>query len=184
METFSALLAICAGNSLVPGEFPAQRPVTRNFDVFFDLRLNKRLSKQWWGWWFETLSHSLWRHRNDDFQLPYGISSKGPECWQWKQLHQGVHFFIGNIKLYYQYAIISAIYDVWVSYIEIQMNIKIYSAIDRHINTSKHNNILHMSWNKRCLTACVQFLNISRLTQCLCAKLENTPSIDILFFMG
>ena len=39
METFSALLAICAGNSLVPGEFPAQRPVTRSFDVFFDLRL-------------------------------------------------------------------------------------------------------------------------------------------------
>ena len=46
METFSALLAICAGNSLVPGEVPAQRPVTRCFDVFFDLRLNKRLSKQ------------------------------------------------------------------------------------------------------------------------------------------
>ena len=42
METFCALLAICAGNSPVPGEFPAQRPVTRNFDVFFDLRLNKR----------------------------------------------------------------------------------------------------------------------------------------------
>ena len=42
METFSALLAICAGNSPVPGEFPAQRPVTRSFDVFFDLRLNKR----------------------------------------------------------------------------------------------------------------------------------------------
>ena len=38
METFSALLAICAGNSPVPGEFPTQRPVTRNFDVFFDLR--------------------------------------------------------------------------------------------------------------------------------------------------
>ena len=64
METFSALLTICAENSPVPGEFPAQRPVTRNFDVFFDLRLNKRLSKQWWGWWFETLSHPLWRHRN------------------------------------------------------------------------------------------------------------------------
>ena len=51
METFSALLAICAGNSPVPGEFPAQRPVTRSFDVFFDLRPIKRLSKQWWGWW-------------------------------------------------------------------------------------------------------------------------------------
>ena len=40
METFSALLVICAGNSPVPGDFPAQRPVTRSFDVFFDLRLN------------------------------------------------------------------------------------------------------------------------------------------------
>ena len=40
METFSALLAICAGKSPVPGEFPAQRPVTRSFDVIFDLRLN------------------------------------------------------------------------------------------------------------------------------------------------
>ena len=65
METFSALLAICAGNSPVPGEFPEQRPVTRSFDVFFDLRLNKLLSKQSWGWWFETLSRPLWRHRND-----------------------------------------------------------------------------------------------------------------------
>ena len=62
METFSALLAICAGNSPVPAEFPAQRPVTRNFDDFFDLRLNKRLSKQSWGWRFETLSRPLWRH--------------------------------------------------------------------------------------------------------------------------
>ena len=63
-ETFSALLAICAGNSPVPGDFPTQRPVTRSFDVFFHLRLNKRLSKQWWGWWFETLSRPFWRHRN------------------------------------------------------------------------------------------------------------------------
>ena len=38
MEAFSALLAICAGNSPVTGEFPAQRPVKRNFDIFFDLR--------------------------------------------------------------------------------------------------------------------------------------------------
>ena len=46
METFSELLALCPGNSPVTGEFPAQRPVTRSFDVFFDLRLKKRLSKQ------------------------------------------------------------------------------------------------------------------------------------------
>ena len=64
MEAFSALLAICAENSPVPGEFPAQRPLTRRFDVFLDLRPNKRLRKQSWGWWFETLSRPLWRHRN------------------------------------------------------------------------------------------------------------------------
>ena len=62
--SISALLALCAGNSPVTGEFPAQRPVTRGFDVFFDLGMNKRLSKQSWGWWFETPSHPLWRHCN------------------------------------------------------------------------------------------------------------------------
>ena len=64
MEAFSALLVICAGNTPVSGKFPIQRPVTRSFDVFFDLHLNKRLSKQSWGWWFETPSWSLWPHRN------------------------------------------------------------------------------------------------------------------------
>ena len=48
-----------------PGEFPTQRPVTRSFDVFFDLRLNKRLSKQPWGWWFETPSWTLRCQCND-----------------------------------------------------------------------------------------------------------------------
>ena len=61
METFSALLAIWEGNSPVTGGFPAQRPVTQSFDVFFDLRLNEWLSKQWWGWWFETLYISLYQ---------------------------------------------------------------------------------------------------------------------------
>ena len=46
---------------------PHQWPVARNFDVFFDLRLKKRLSKQPWGWWFDTPSCSLWRHCNDSF---------------------------------------------------------------------------------------------------------------------
>ena len=64
MKTLSALLAICAGNSLVTGEFPTQRPVKLSFDVFFDLRLNKWLSKQPWGWWFEMPSCPLWRQCN------------------------------------------------------------------------------------------------------------------------
>ena len=41
------------------GEFTGSGPVTRSFDVFFDLSLNKRLSKQPWGWWFETPSCAL-----------------------------------------------------------------------------------------------------------------------------
>ena len=65
METFSLLLALCAGNSPVTGEFPAQRPVTQSFDVSLDLRLNKQLRKQSWDWWFEMPSRSLWRHHND-----------------------------------------------------------------------------------------------------------------------
>ena len=48
----------------VTGEFPSQRPVTRSFDVFLDLRPNIRLSKQSQDWWFETLSRPLWRHCN------------------------------------------------------------------------------------------------------------------------
>ena len=52
------------GNSPVTGKFPSQRPVTRSFDVFFYLRLNKRMSKQWWGWWFEIPSHPRWRQCN------------------------------------------------------------------------------------------------------------------------
>ena len=67
MKIFSALLAICAGHSPVTGEFPAQRPVTRGFDIYFDLLLNKRLSKQSWGWWFEMPSCPLC-HYNDFYR--------------------------------------------------------------------------------------------------------------------
>ena len=74
MKKNSALLALCAGNSPVTGEFPTQRPVTRNFYAFFDLRVNKRLSKQSWGWRFENAieliitslqwEQMVWEHNN------------------------------------------------------------------------------------------------------------------------
>ena len=72
---FSALLAICVGNSPVTDEFPTQRPVTRSFD----LRLNKLLSKQRWSWWFETQSRPLGRHCNINIEVrplkyTYGIA--------------------------------------------------------------------------------------------------------------
>ena len=64
IETFSALLALCAGNSPVTGEFPAQRLVTRSFDAFLSAP-EFPVGKQSWGWWCETSSHLLWRHYND-----------------------------------------------------------------------------------------------------------------------
>ena len=64
METFSASLVICVGNSPAPGEFPTQRPETWSFDASFNLRPNKRLSKQSRCWWFETPSRPLWRNCN------------------------------------------------------------------------------------------------------------------------
>ena len=87
METFFALLALCAGNSPVTCEFLAQRPVTRSFDVSFDLRLNK----QSWCWWYETLSRSLWRHCKIHHNWPHIVRSKpfrkgrrGSELfWRW-----------------------------------------------------------------------------------------------------
>ena len=74
MEKFSALLVLCAGKSPVTAEFPSQRPVTGNFDMFFELRPNK----QSWGWWFETPSHSLWRHYNEILFLFTTIYFLGP----------------------------------------------------------------------------------------------------------
>ena len=100
METFSAILTLCAGNSPVTGEFPSQRPVTRSFGVFFVLRLNKRLSKQSKRRWFETPSGSSWCHCNEEnlsYIFKYHASEKRSDtrrhsidnnrialvCWDW-----------------------------------------------------------------------------------------------------
>ena len=69
MEKISALLALCAGNSPVTGEFPSQRPVMQSFDGFFDLRLNNPLSKQPRCQWFEMPSGPLWHHCNEVAQI-------------------------------------------------------------------------------------------------------------------
>ena len=73
MEACSALLAICVGTLPVTSEFPAERPVPRSFEVFLDPHLNKRLSKQSWGWWFETPSLPLWHHCNVHLKYKPGL---------------------------------------------------------------------------------------------------------------
>ena len=75
METFSALLALCAGNSPVTCELPPQRPVMRSFDAIFDLRLNKRLvNNRYVG--------DLGRHRaHYDVTLMYLAVTGSVEAW-------------------------------------------------------------------------------------------------------
>ena len=64
MGTFSAQLALCAGNSTVTAEFPPRKASDAELWCFIHLCLNKRLSKQSWGWGFETPLRSVRRHSN------------------------------------------------------------------------------------------------------------------------
>ena len=72
----------------VTGELPSQKPVTWSVDVFFDLGLNKRLSKQSRHWWLKTWPRSLWRHSNAIIQSDFFIIY-AEICMSW--LQQGVH---------------------------------------------------------------------------------------------
>ena len=65
-------------------EAKAQKPMTRSFDVFFDLCLNKRLSKQSRRRWFETPSRSLWRHCNGQAVLAMTTTRCGRVTWLWR----------------------------------------------------------------------------------------------------
>ena len=86
METFSALLALCEGNSPLTGEFPSQRPVTRSFDVFFYLHLNKRLGKPPKRQWFETHSDVTVMGNASCITGPSWVESPGD---QWIPLIKG-----------------------------------------------------------------------------------------------
>ena len=88
METFSELLAICAGNSPVPGEFP-HKGQWRGADVFFELPPNKRLSEQSRGWWFEMHSRPLRRHCNASWQMESGFQQ--PCRWPRSPGISGIH---------------------------------------------------------------------------------------------
>ena len=90
METFSALLAICVGNSPAIGEFPAQRPVTRSFGVFFDPRLNERVRKHKnisiiyiiTPRWYDTGSWNICSCKTRSY-LYYIVNVMG--TWWWKE---------------------------------------------------------------------------------------------------
>ena len=79
------------------GEFPAHRPVTQSFDVFFGLCRNKRLSKQSWGWWFETPFRSSWRHCNAEKKVLLTITSM--ICILFRGWHHGMKMMFASLSL-------------------------------------------------------------------------------------
>ena len=141
MGTFSALLTICAGNSPVNGEFPAQRPVARSFDIFFDLRLNKQLSKQSWGWWSETPMSSFWRQCNATIMnsvitaldciwhnlrivfvfalVNYAIIGSANWCWSYDNDEKLSTAFLGTVAVKFKpkYSICLTMKSIWNSHL-------------------------------------------------------------------
>ena len=86
----SALLALYAANAPVTGGFPSQRPVMQSCDVFFYLCLNKRLSKQTWGWWFETQWRLLWYHCNIQCQVALSLELLH-DIWELTEFTKSTH---------------------------------------------------------------------------------------------
>ena len=143
METFSAILAIWAG------KWPAQRPVTRSFDVFLDLSPNKRLSKQWWGWWFETPSRPLCRHCNGFMRLMYAGSTRKPprspvdsptkgsntELRCFFAVHLNKHLKKLSSCWWFETPRCSCHYNVWIWSVYIQLTLWLINCITRIIST-------------------------------------------------
>ena len=113
METFSALLAFGAGNSPFSGEFPSQRPGTLSFDVSLIFALNKRLSKQSWGWLFEMPQRSLWRHCNDSLHNCCAVTAPTFIWWRWhaKLLDKELACTLTSAKLRASYIVFHPIYS-------------------------------------------------------------------------
>ena len=101
METIFAQLALCEGKPPVTGVFPSQKVNKASFDIFFDVRLNKRITKQWSRRWFETPGCSLWRHYNwhSDDQNTDPVFIQG----HLYRPFEGICFFYYLLLLFYHY---------------------------------------------------------------------------------
>ena len=130
-----------------PRECPAQSPVTLSFDIFFDLRLYNRLSKQSWGWWFEMPSRPLWRHCNVLWHWMLHCFS----IWSLTQRGRVTHICVGtnnNIgsdnglspgrrqAIIWTYAGILLIGPLWTNFSGILSKIHTFSFKKMHFKTS------------------------------------------------
>ena len=114
METFSALLVLCEGSPVTNG-FPWQRSVTWGFGVFFDLRLNIRLSKQSRRRWFEMPSRLLWRHSNHEPQSFSGNNSVFRSKLQSKRTRFQQYKYLSIAKIWIIYPLAYVLYNMGIS---------------------------------------------------------------------
>ena len=108
METFSALLALCVGNSPVNSPHKGQwRGV-----LMFYVRLNKRLSKQWQGWWFETPSRLLWRHCLEGIFMQSSFTRCEYFCdkIQFVKLNKNIFFMENRLTFRYLWTLVMCTY--------------------------------------------------------------------------
>ena len=147
METFSALLAL----SPVTGEFPSLRPVVRSFDVFFDLRLNKRLSKQSWGWRFEMPSRSLWRHRNGTFLSQLIMAHTHTDIYIYICVCTDVYHIMKQCQYYYRFHSKSSKWRAYKLAKKIRnLNLKSLRNVEKcFCRRASHTSVLTATWRFR-----------------------------------
>ena len=138
-----------------PGEFPAQRPVTRSFDVFFDLRPNKPLSKQPWGWWFETPSWSLWRQCNETVLIDMEYTSTHKHI-------EGVFFRD----------------DLFLNYFFLLSSIISYLTFIISMNNTRSTDCFCNKWNHATL------LSMHSPNWLICQQIKNISSSDLVYRNG
>ena len=151
-----------AENSPVPGEFPLQRPVTRSFDVFVDLRLNNRLSKQSWGWWFETLSRQLWRHCNEYapnlMWCLWFYYKSYIESSIWRPFTIISPFYIINSQVILKDMDESIWYTTTIKHLERNVCTFLYDCELRKylVSAMSHHKSCHLAWNGPAFHMCMQ----------------------------
>ena len=115
IETFSALLAICAGIHRSPVNFP-HKGQWRGALTFSDLCLNKLLSKQSWGWWFETPSRPLWRHSN--------ANSKGTRVLKFLSCCTSLSRMFGFARFFSRKYCISVMCIEWIIFMNVEPQVR------------------------------------------------------------
>ena len=158
----SALLAHCAGNSPVTAEFRSQRPVTRSFDIFFDLDRTKRLNIESKRWWFETPSRPFGRHRYDNYSRFHSWKGK---WWMETRFHYVKRF--NRRKM-----LISQLHRFWytviLSFMLIMLHVTMINSSMWCLNTSCY----WIHWLFKKVTAiCIYFSSFSKMFWETCIKI-------------